>query len=504
MKLKQLIGVLLLAVTAFFLWPKDDNSPVRILFIGNSYTYFNSSPELLKAMTKEQFPDKPVETKLVSRGGMTLEGHWNDGRALAAIEAGNWDYVVLQEQSKMAMPVLVDHETYFGNTDLFFEYARKFDAAIKKAAAETVFFMTWSVVDRPEEQKILTHAYTTIANELDAILVPVGLAWDLVRKNNQINLYVRDGSHPSEHGSYLVASTFFSTLFDKNPAGLSGNLSGFELASSGESALESSDLMAISASDAQLIQAASWTVSQSDYTTENYPDVQQPKQSYTIPKVQQGEPMQLKDIEGRWYGTSTYSNDYFGVVIDVTATPNQPEVKLSLYSADRHDDLPASNVRMENDQLLFAVTDALRGITTDLTFSLTEGELNGVSTSFDNNVTRYKHWNFSKKGIQNGSNLARIVALQNSFQANKKSQGYVKAALNYNKQYSKLIGAEYRPARQYLMVMSEIQTEQGNSTEAQGLLDLAAELYSEGNAAPPPPPASGTGAPPPPPGTGGR
>ena len=64
---------------------------------------------------------------MVSQGGMTLKRHWEEEKSIQAIRSGHWDYVVLQEQSKLGMGVVIDDYFYFGQTDLFYEYARKFD-----------------------------------------------------------------------------------------------------------------------------------------------------------------------------------------------------------------------------------------------------------------------------------------------------------------------------------------------------------------------------------------
>lgn len=165
------------------------------MFIGNSYTYYNSSPELLKALIHEKFPDHLVETQLISGGGMTLADHWQNEGTIQTIRTGDWDYVVLQEQSKLGMGVMVDNDIYFGQTERFFEHARKFDIEITKADAKTVFLMTWSVRDKPKEQAILTHAYTAIAKELKAVLAPVGLVWDELRaKLSDLEI----AAHPSQ------------------------------------------------------------------------------------------------------------------------------------------------------------------------------------------------------------------------------------------------------------------------------------------------------------------
>mgnify|MGYP000191502692 CR=1 FL=1 len=68
------------------------------------------------------------ESELQSASGLTLEQHWENGRAVKEIQNGNWDVVVLQEQSQR--PV--------SQPKLFQEYASKFDAEVRKKGGRTV------------------------------------------------------------------------------------------------------------------------------------------------------------------------------------------------------------------------------------------------------------------------------------------------------------------------------------------------------------------------------
>src|SRR5688572_8892071 len=72
--------------------------PTRILFIGNSYTYFNDLPKTLQSMAAAGASPRKLELGTVLIGGATLRSHWNDS-TLQLIRRGRWDYVVLQEQS---------------------------------------------------------------------------------------------------------------------------------------------------------------------------------------------------------------------------------------------------------------------------------------------------------------------------------------------------------------------------------------------------------------------
>jgi hypothetical protein len=64
-------------------------------------------------------------------------------------------------------------------------------------------------------------AYYKVGKEVGATVAPVGVAWEkTVRGNASINLWQKDGSHPSLAGSYLAACVFYATVFGESPVGL--------------------------------------------------------------------------------------------------------------------------------------------------------------------------------------------------------------------------------------------------------------------------------------------
>src|SRR5690606_14119553 len=71
---------------------------VKVLFIGNSYTYSNDIPLMLKQLAAAN-GDTLVYDQYVP-GGYTLEWHTTDNQAIAKIQSDKWDIVVLQEQSQ--------------------------------------------------------------------------------------------------------------------------------------------------------------------------------------------------------------------------------------------------------------------------------------------------------------------------------------------------------------------------------------------------------------------
>ena len=177
---------------------------LSVLFVGNSFTSRNDVPALVGNLATAAGLD--FRHSLISAGGASLRRHWNGAEARPAIEQGGYDYVVLQEQS--TLPVK--------NAQRMHENVRLFDNAIRAAGARTALFMTWARRHEPQNQRKIARAYTEIADELGATLLPAGLAWEVcLRFGHAPVLYDRDGSHPTLAGSHLAACVIYLVLFDR-------------------------------------------------------------------------------------------------------------------------------------------------------------------------------------------------------------------------------------------------------------------------------------------------
>jgi alpha-beta hydrolase superfamily lysophospholipase len=195
---------------------------LHVLFIGNSYTYFNDLPRLVGVMSTAPNAPRRIVAGMVVAGGARLRDLWDDPTARAAIHARHWDYVVLQEQSTLASP----DPTRF-DTINFYPYARRFDREIKSVGARTMMYMTWARRTAPQTQAKISEAYRHLAHDLGATLVPVGEAWAAVERDApSIALHQPDNSHPTPAGSYLAACLFYATLLHADPVGLPSTITG--------------------------------------------------------------------------------------------------------------------------------------------------------------------------------------------------------------------------------------------------------------------------------------
>jgi hypothetical protein len=184
------------------------SEPIRVLFVGNSYTFYNRLPELVRQMSLDARQQRPLEVKDVTFGYATLEAHWQKGDVQQALAGRHYDYVVIQDHSLGP----IDHP------DLTRKYVKLIAAEARKAGAQPILYMTWARQHKPEMQKQLEFIYTSVAQENQALLAPVGLAWQrALAETPRPELYIKDGSHPSYLGSYLAASVFYALIYGARP-----------------------------------------------------------------------------------------------------------------------------------------------------------------------------------------------------------------------------------------------------------------------------------------------
>ncbi len=191
----------LLVAALFLLQPVPLPAPARILFIGNSLTYQNDLPGMVCLLARSV--GRKVVCESIALPDYGLEEHWQSGKARAAIAAGNWDIVVLQ-QGPSSLPesrrVLVD-------------YTKRFDAEIKKVGARTALYMVWPSRQRRGDMEGVSQSYRAAARAVEATLLPVGDAWRAAWAiDRDLPLYAADNFHPSGVGTYLAALVVYRHL----------------------------------------------------------------------------------------------------------------------------------------------------------------------------------------------------------------------------------------------------------------------------------------------------
>ncbi len=213
-----------IVILVVFFWQpqllKSQDEQKRVLFVGNSYTYFWNLPQLVTAMAESQ--DQKIYTQQSTSGGVNWKQHWDGDKELKTqelIKNGDWDIVVLQNHSLSTVK----------NQDEFFEYGKKLISLVKSSGAKPLLYVTWSREANPLMQKEINADYFKLAEETASDVLAVGSAWAEAGKlKPELELYHPDGSHPSPYGSYLTAALFYKKLLGKSVLDIPERLTSFD------------------------------------------------------------------------------------------------------------------------------------------------------------------------------------------------------------------------------------------------------------------------------------
>jgi hypothetical protein len=280
-------------------------SATRVLFIGNSYTYFNNLPEIFAKLAEAGHAGN-VETRMVAPGGWRLKDHWEKGAARELLANEKWDFVVLQDQSALGTNYWLEGKDHVWDDTVFRPYAEKWAAEVRAHGARPVFFLTWAGKDTPEDQATLNYAYARAAKDTGSLLSPVGMAWDDVRREQPslVLFYEGHGSHPSPAGSYLAGCVFYSAIFHRTPVGLPSKVVGtpVNLDTEKQETGKSVTLVDLNSQEANLLQEQAWRTWQRISSNGGYPDIT-PAHPPSLEPLPAGLPLSAASLDGTWRGS---------------------------------------------------------------------------------------------------------------------------------------------------------------------------------------------------------
>ena len=202
---------------------RSDRPGLRVLFVGNSFTFENSLPRLVHDLAAGDPGGGPIYSVEYAAPGWSLRQADKDGGLTKLLREIKWDVVVLQEKSWL---LSFPEEQWRRST---YPFARDLHGKIAASGAQTLLFMTWGYAlgDRrtvphdtyAEMQVRLAEGYSKLGAELGARVAPAGLAWaEALRRKPALELWADDGRHPGRSGSYLAACVFYAALTGRDPA----------------------------------------------------------------------------------------------------------------------------------------------------------------------------------------------------------------------------------------------------------------------------------------------
>lgn len=181
---------------------EKEKNGLRILFIGNSHTYYNDLPLLVKRDAEAEGYDCSVT--MLAHPCWYLEQHAAEPEVRFNILYGDYDYVVLQEY---AQP--------FGPAEKFRAAAAALNEMIRTAGSTPVLYECWAAEAEPDQQAQMNRVSRLVAEEIGALFAPVGERWWGYREAHpEQTLYDPDGEHASPSGSGFAAGHIWAAIRD--------------------------------------------------------------------------------------------------------------------------------------------------------------------------------------------------------------------------------------------------------------------------------------------------
>ncbi|MCO6382303.1 hypothetical protein [Oceanicola sp. 502str15] len=199
--------------------PQAEN-PARVLLVGNSYLYYNDSlHNHLRRMVMAGTEVEP-QYKSATIGGARLDHHnldWLTGPGQIGVDEP-FELVLLQGHSNAALSEK--------NQKRYMDAVVKAKELVEGRGGKIALYMPHAYVAPhnsadPENIRANERFYTEAGNEIDAIVIPVALAFEEAYKRRPDMALQQDydGSHPTLLGTFLAAATAYATLYGADPVG---------------------------------------------------------------------------------------------------------------------------------------------------------------------------------------------------------------------------------------------------------------------------------------------
>jgi len=178
------------------------DSAKKILFVGNSLTYYNDLPNLVARVGKDSGVE--IKTEMLAFPNYALEDHWNDGAIQFLIANKKYDFVVVQQGPS----------SQADGRAMLLDYGARIKNICIPHNTKLAFFMVWPAFANFSTFDGVIKNYGDAAVATNSLLCPVGQVWkNHFLATGDYSYYGPDMFHPSQKGSENAALIIFKTLF---------------------------------------------------------------------------------------------------------------------------------------------------------------------------------------------------------------------------------------------------------------------------------------------------
>ena len=195
---------------------------VRILFVGNSSTYYNDMPQMVKGLAVADGMNVTIQALTAANYKLYQFANEKDtygSQLISALKNYKWDYVILQDHREMIITDIAKTQTAI----------ETLKPLIQSSGAKMLLYDTQAdyigrsftatgysyYLSHNEIQHYMIKGYYMMGNKYGAQVISSGVNFERCLKQfPDIKLYNADNIHPTPTGSYLAACTIYGTIFN--------------------------------------------------------------------------------------------------------------------------------------------------------------------------------------------------------------------------------------------------------------------------------------------------
>lgn len=218
--MRKIIHILALITFSTFIQAQDTT---RVLFIGNSITYFNNMPQTFEAIANSK--GDTTEVTVYAPGGTGFINHVTDPNVFVHFREGDWDYIVLQPGSNESPGYSHPIDQTLSRARVLQDSIYKYNPCVKILFYQISYGVwgssTTDLTTYNNTMSLIRSNLTYLADSTETFFAPVGEAFHTAWNQNQNDLLWGGFGdiHPNAEGSYIAACVFYATIFQKTSRG---------------------------------------------------------------------------------------------------------------------------------------------------------------------------------------------------------------------------------------------------------------------------------------------
>ncbi len=218
---KSVVIFMVLLVSTMCLNASADTT--KVLFIGNSITYYNNMPQMFCDLANNK--GRNVIVNVHAPGGSGIVNHYVDDGLYRIISSNKWDIVIIQPGSSESAGVSFPVDTTVKRSKILLDSIYKYNKCAKVFLYEIPYgipanggYNQYFTI-----QQMFRDSVTKMADMLKVQMLPAG---ECVRtyysKYQNMLLHSNiNNIHPNVNGSFLIAASFYTGIFQDSTSGAS-------------------------------------------------------------------------------------------------------------------------------------------------------------------------------------------------------------------------------------------------------------------------------------------